>query len=40
MNRPRAVRPGWVLYAILAVLFGLYLGINARVGLRGTGIPG
>jgi signal transduction histidine kinase len=40
MNRPRSVRPGWVLYAILAVLFGLYLGINARVGLRGTGIPG
>ncbi len=39
-SRPRAPRPGWVIYAVLAVLFGLYLGINSMVGLRGTGIPG
>jgi signal transduction histidine kinase len=39
-GRPRAARPGWVFYAALAVLFGLYEGINQVVGLRGTGIPG
>jgi two-component system LytT family sensor kinase len=39
-SRPRAARSGWVLYAVLALLFGLYLGINARVGLRGTNIAG
>lgn len=39
-SRPRAARSGWVLYAVLALLFGLYLGINSLVGLRGTGIPG
>ena len=38
--RPRAPRSGWVIYAVLAVLFGLYLGINSLVGLRGTGIAG
>jgi two-component system, LytTR family, sensor kinase len=27
-------------YAVLALLFGLYLGINSMVGLRGTGIAG
>jgi two-component system LytT family sensor kinase len=39
-SRPRAARSGWVLYAILALLFGLYEGINALVGLRGSGIAG
>jgi len=39
-NRPRAARSSWVLYAILALLFGLYQGINQVVGLRGTGIAG
>jgi two-component system LytT family sensor kinase len=38
--RPRVLRSGWVIYAILALLFGLYLGINSMVGLRGTGIAG
>ncbi len=33
-SRPRAARPSWVLYAILALLFGLYEGINQLVGLR------
>jgi two-component system, LytTR family, sensor kinase len=33
-SRPRAARSGWVLYAVLALLFGLYLGINSMVGLR------
>ena len=37
-SRPRAARPSWVLYAILALLFGLYEGINSMVGLRGAGI--
>ena len=37
-SRPRAARSSWVLYAILALLFGLYEGINALVGLRGAGI--
>jgi two-component system LytT family sensor kinase len=36
--RPRAARSGWAFYAVLALLFGLYLGINSMVGLRGTGI--
>jgi sensor histidine kinase YesM len=36
--RPRVLRSGWVIYAVLALLFGLYLGINSMVGLRGTGI--
>jgi signal transduction histidine kinase len=35
--RPRLSRPNWVLYAILALLFGLYEGINQVVGLRGSG---
>jgi two-component system, LytTR family, sensor kinase len=39
-GRPRAASSGWVIYAALAVLFGLYEGINQVVGLRGTGIPG
>jgi two-component system LytT family sensor kinase len=39
VGRPRAARTGWVLYAVLTLLFGLYLGINSVVGLRGTGIP-
>jgi two-component system LytT family sensor kinase len=39
-SAPRAARTGWVLYAALALLFGLYLGINQVVGLRGTGIAG
>jgi two-component system LytT family sensor kinase len=34
-TRPRAARSGWVIYAVLALLFGLYLGINSVVGLRG-----
>src|SRR5258708_30990346 len=37
-SRPRAARSGLVLYVILALLFGLYEGINALVGLRGAGI--
>jgi two-component system, LytTR family, sensor kinase len=37
-SRPRAARSGWVLYAILGLLFGLYEGINSMVGLRGAGI--
>ncbi|HEX3950681.1 MAG TPA: histidine kinase [Steroidobacteraceae bacterium] len=36
--RPRAARFSWALYAILAVLFGLYEGINALVGSRGSAI--
>jgi len=40
VGRPRAAGSGWIVYAALAVLFGLYQGINAMVGLRGTGIPG
>lgn len=40
VSRPRAGRSSWVLYAILALLFGLYEGINALVGMRGTGIAG
>jgi two-component system LytT family sensor kinase len=39
-GRPRAARSGWVIYAVLVLLFGLYLGINSMVGLRGTGIAG
>ena len=39
-GRPRPARSGWVLYALLALLFGLYLGINSMVGLRGTTIAG
>jgi len=35
VSRPRAARSSWVLYAILALLFGLYEGINQLVGLRG-----
>ncbi len=31
----RRGRPAWVLYAVLALLFGLYEGINALIGLRG-----
>src|SRR5882757_11184114 len=31
----RSTRSGWVLYAILALLFGVYLGINQLVDLRG-----
>jgi two-component system, LytTR family, sensor kinase len=34
-GRPHAARSGWVIYAVLALLFGLYLGINSVVGLRG-----
>jgi two-component system LytT family sensor kinase len=36
--RPRVLRSGWVIYAVLALLFGLYLGINSMVGLRGAPI--
>jgi two-component system, LytTR family, sensor kinase len=36
--RPRVLRSGWVIYAVLALLFGLYLGINSMVGLRGAHI--
>ena len=39
-TRPRAARSGRVIYAVLAVLFGLYLGINSLVGLRGSNIAG
>jgi len=28
------VRPGWHLYAVLALLFGAYMGLNAFIGLR------
>ena len=38
--RPRVLRSGWVIYAALALLFGLYQGINSTVGLRGSGIAG
>jgi two-component system, LytTR family, sensor kinase len=38
VDRPRAARSGWVIYAVLALLFGLYLGINSMVGLRGARI--
>jgi two-component system, LytTR family, sensor kinase len=38
--RPRAAHSSWLLYAVLALLFGLYMGINSMVGLRGTGIAG
>ncbi len=38
--RVRTARSGWLLYAVLALLFGLYEGINQMVGLRGTSIPG
>lgn len=31
----RPLRAGWILYAFLALLFGLYQGINQLVGLRG-----
>jgi two-component system LytT family sensor kinase len=31
----RPTRSGWVLYAVLALLFGVYLGINQIVDLRG-----
>jgi two-component system LytT family sensor kinase len=34
-SRARPARSGWVIYAILALLFGLYLGINSLIGLRG-----
>jgi two-component system, LytTR family, sensor kinase len=37
-SRVRTARSGRVFYAILALLFGLYLGINQVVGLRGAGI--
>src|SRR5690349_6134281 len=30
----RWLRPGWPMYAALAVLFGLYQGSNAFIGLR------
>lgn len=36
--RPRAARSTRLFYAVLALLFGLYMGINSMVGLRGTGI--
>jgi len=36
--RPRVLRSGWVIYAVLALLLGLYQGINSLVGLRGAGI--
>jgi two-component system LytT family sensor kinase len=39
-SRPRAARSGWVIYAVLAVLFGLYQGINSMLGLRGSNIAG
>ena len=32
---PRAARSGWVLYAVVGLLFGVYQGINQIVGLRG-----
>jgi two-component system, LytTR family, sensor kinase len=31
----RRGRPAWVLYAVLALLFGLYQGVNQMIGLRG-----
>jgi two-component system, LytTR family, sensor kinase len=31
----RAARSGWLLYAVLGLLFGLYQGINEMIGLRG-----
>src|ERR1700722_1728508 len=38
--RPRTLPSGWVIYATLPLLFGLYQGINSTVGLRGSGIAG
>jgi two-component system, LytTR family, sensor kinase len=32
---PRAARRGWILYVVLGLLFGLYMGINAMIGARG-----
>jgi two-component system LytT family sensor kinase len=37
-SRPRAGHSGWVLYAVLGVLFGLYEGVNQMLGLRGSNI--
>jgi two-component system, LytTR family, sensor kinase len=34
-GHPRAARRGWVLYAVLGMLFGLYMGVNSMIGLRG-----
>ena len=34
-SRTRTARSGWLLYLILALLFGLYQGLNQIVGLRG-----
>lgn len=39
VGRPSTARTGWLFYGVLALLFGLYQGINQVVGLRGTGIP-
>jgi two-component system, LytTR family, sensor kinase len=36
-NAGRGVRTSWMIYALLAVLFGLYQGFNAFVGLIGVG---
>jgi two-component system, LytTR family, sensor kinase len=32
----RRRRSGWVLYCVLGLLFGAYLGVNAMIGLRGN----
>jgi two-component system LytT family sensor kinase len=32
----RRGRSGWVLYCVLGLLFGAYLGVNAMIGLRGN----
>jgi signal transduction histidine kinase len=31
---PRRARRGWMLYGVLGLLFGLYMGINSLIGLR------
>jgi two-component system LytT family sensor kinase len=35
-NAGRRARPGWILYGVFALLFGLYLGVNQVVGLVGN----
>jgi hypothetical protein len=32
----RGTRVGWVVYAVIALLFGLYLGVNQIIGLNGS----
>src|SRR6266581_531382 len=34
----RWLRPGWPLYVLLTLLFGLYLGLNHAIGMRSTDV--